>query len=271
MKYFVYGLIDPRTSLIRYVGKSETGLARPGQHRTPSSLRDETYKNHWLRELFALTLDYQIVILQASSIDAVCDDECWWIFYGRVSGWPLTNATDGGDGTRGRVYSQETRAKIGASSRGRVWSNESRRRAGIASSKVTPEGRARALAAMRSPESRAKMSLAGKGRPKSPEHRAKLRANLARIRRRPRARKHGPIQLKHGNHYSYYTHFCRCSKCLAYAEAKKGVGAGPRSPKHGCKNGYYLRKCRCELCVDWNRKFRDKKNAQKRALKAATP
>jgi hypothetical protein len=32
MKYLIYGLVDPRDNLVKYVGKSSKGLIRPKQH-----------------------------------------------------------------------------------------------------------------------------------------------------------------------------------------------------------------------------------------------
>lgn len=90
----IYGLIDPRTRLIRYIGQSSVGTKRPKQHAKSAT---DTYCRNWIRSLQRLRLTYEIIILDilddASELD---EGECWWIVFGRVCGWPLTNLTEGG-------------------------------------------------------------------------------------------------------------------------------------------------------------------------------
>jgi hypothetical protein len=51
-KFFVYGLFDPRTNEVRYVGKTCCGMKRPKGHVTPSVLkRDVAIKGNWIRGL----------------------------------------------------------------------------------------------------------------------------------------------------------------------------------------------------------------------------
>jgi len=71
--------------------------------------------------------------------------------YGRLSDWPLTNLTDGGEGCPGYKKSAETRAKIGNANRGRTRSLETR-------------ARMSAAARARSPETLAKIGAASKER-----------------------------------------------------------------------------------------------------------
>lgn len=105
----VYGLIDPRTRLLRYIGKSSAGTARPKQHEysAKSSKGPDTYCRNWIRELQRLQLRYEIVVLDVIHDATELDEwECWWIAYGWACGWPLTNILDGG------VPTAETLAKI---------------------------------------------------------------------------------------------------------------------------------------------------------------
>ncbi len=198
----VYGLVDPRTLLVRYVGKSAVGFRRPKSHRRPSTLGTHTHKNHWVKSLFTLGLDFTIVVLEEVALkDALDTAEIWWIAYGRACGWPLTNATDGGEGVsnpspeararmgfRGRKHTAATRALLAA-----------RRRSEMALR--TPEQNRAHFARgpkQHSEETRAKIASSGTGRKHTAETRAKISAaNIARHARSPQTpwnlgKKHTP-------------------------------------------------------------------------------
>ena len=90
----IYGLIDPTTRLIFYVGLSSKGLRRPKEHRVSGSSRCR----EWVRKLQQDGLDYEIVTLEhRDSPVHLPEAERWWIAYGRGCGWPLTNQTEGGE------------------------------------------------------------------------------------------------------------------------------------------------------------------------------
>lgn len=117
--HFVYGLVDPRTKFVRYVGLTSEGVDRPREHRRPSKHTEHLYSARWVRELEACGLTFEIVVLEVLGEDweALCAAEQWWIEYGRASGWPLTNLTDGGDGVKGLVKSDECRTRMSAITR----------------------------------------------------------------------------------------------------------------------------------------------------------
>lgn len=124
----VYGLVDPRTDTIHYVGQSMNGVVRARRHGRPGALEKDTnlHKIRWIRQVRASGNDYSVVILEIVLEVAHLDEaEIRWIAYGREHGWPLTNLCDGGGGTKNP--NQETRAKIGVASRTRKhppWSTE---------------------------------------------------------------------------------------------------------------------------------------------------
>lgn len=90
----IYGLIDPRTRLIRYIGQSSVGTQRPKQHTKADS---GTYCHNWIKALQRLKLTYEIVILDTLNDESELDEaECWWIAFGSACRWPLTNLTEGG-------------------------------------------------------------------------------------------------------------------------------------------------------------------------------
>lgn len=129
---YIYGLKDPETRLIRYIGKSDNPHSRLFGH-----LKDKSncHRVHWIQGLVAKGLKPEVVI-----IEEIIGDWPWqeserhWIAYGREHGWDLTNNTDGGDGvcglpaeTRermrktwlGRKHKPESLSRIGAAARGR--------------------------------------------------------------------------------------------------------------------------------------------------------
>jgi hypothetical protein len=143
MKYLVYGLIDPITMMVRYVGKSSNGLARPKSHKTPTNRIKKTYVGAWIRSLYKQGLTYTIVVLEVCSERADLPDcERWWISYGRLSGWPLTNLTDGGEGRPGYIPTPETRQRMSDAQRGRPLT-EQHKEALRVPKQYTPESRQR--------------------------------------------------------------------------------------------------------------------------------
>lgn len=109
--FLIYGLVDPRTRLIRYVGLSSSGLRRPRAHRCPSC--PDTYCRRWVITLQRLELDYAIVVLETvSNAIELADAERWWIAYGRACGWPLTNCTSGGGLGEEAIHEKQKRQAL---------------------------------------------------------------------------------------------------------------------------------------------------------------
>ena len=143
---FIYGLVDPRTLLIRYIGQTIQGHRRTRAHRRDPA---NPYQANWIRQLVSSGLDYQVVVLQRCTHPSQLDDaEVWWIAYGKMSRWPLTNFADGGRVNRGIRPSAETRAKLSAAKRGRTVSTETRTKLSQAHKRrlQDPTNRARWLA-----------------------------------------------------------------------------------------------------------------------------
>lgn len=87
-RLLIYGLIDPRTRLIRYIGQTMRGIQRSREHRYPSC--PDTYCRRWVKKLQLLGLDYEVAVLEIVEVrEQLSDAECWWIAYGRACGWPL--------------------------------------------------------------------------------------------------------------------------------------------------------------------------------------
>ncbi len=214
--------------LIHYVGKTERGLRRPREHGY--YLKRLNQKTLWLADLKASGEHYVIVVLSEhhspkSVPEWVCwqnanrnptaldESERWWIAYGRACAWPLTNLTNGGDGTSGHrakrtlqmratqsakqmgVFPEHLKAWVdGAGSPERrsaqsarikeTWKDPALRRKQSEAHrghKHTTEQKAKISAALtgennpaKSPEARRKISAAKMGHTVSPETRRKI-------------------------------------------------------------------------------------------------
>lgn len=182
-KYIVYGLTDPRSGLIRYVGKSAKGLRRPRDqvHHAP---RENNYKAKWIRQLLRLGLDYGIAILEVCiTPEELSEAEKKWIAKLRNDGLPLTNLTDGGEGMCGHHPSPEHLKKMSETTKRQMSdpANREHLRQLNLGKKHSPEARAKMSEAQkrRSPPSsatRAKLSKASKGRKRSKETLARMSA-----------------------------------------------------------------------------------------------
>lgn len=185
-KYLIYGLVDPMTHQLRYIGKSERGLKRPPEHWRPHFLKAKTHKVFWLRQVLAQGLEPQVVTIQElSSKDGLGDAEIFWIAYFKTMGCPLTNHCRGGEGFSG-PHSEESKKKMGTYWRGRKRTDETKKRMSVAKTghTVSDETRAKiAVALLGRPghkhtnEARAKISASHRGLRASPEARAKMAAS----------------------------------------------------------------------------------------------
>lgn len=118
--FCVYGLSDPRTNAIRYVGVTKCGLkvryddhirvARHGKRGVP----DRTHRSFWIRSLLAVGLRPSLIPLEDTEDRS---REQWWIRHLRSLGSDLVNATNGGEGS-GYQLTPEHVSKIVATKTG---------------------------------------------------------------------------------------------------------------------------------------------------------
>ena len=157
----IYGLADPNTHEVRYVGQTVRVPEQRLVHHSRNARNGSTLHVHnWIRSLPAPP---DIVILERDPPGGLDEAERAWIAYLRSMGCRLTNLTDGGESSHSCA---DYREKLRVAGTGR---------------KHTPEARAKISAAKigvrKTPEHRAKLSEAGRARRHSEHTKAKMRAS----------------------------------------------------------------------------------------------
>lgn len=185
MQCFVYALVEPHTRLVRYIGKTTKGSKRYRDHLLASNLKSNTHKNHWIKSLLQTGEQPECHVLEYTQEKRLDETERWWILYAKLSLWPLTNATEGGEGSAGRVISSETRRKISESLKGRKLSEDHKEKC-----RVNMLGNKYTLGFKHKEQSKQAMSLKRKGVRKS----AEVRTNMSKAMRATR-RKWTDIEL----------------------------------------------------------------------------
>ncbi len=115
--HVIYGLFEPTTGELRYVGKTSNLEERRRGHLSAASLRRSTHKANWLRALVARGEKPECRVIQTLVLERdLSAAEIYWIAYFRSAGCRLTNSTAGGEGVE---QTEEVRAKIAAALIGR--------------------------------------------------------------------------------------------------------------------------------------------------------
>lgn len=148
----IYGLIDPRSGAVRYIGQTARGLSRVLWHSKKHALKRTEHKSNWIKSLHVLGLNYNYCVLEVVPEERLGEQERSWIAYGRSQGWNLTNFTDGGPGTFGFRHREASKKSM----------SEKRRGVAHDSQWMAPARRAR-LGSSHSMETREKISAARRG------------------------------------------------------------------------------------------------------------
>ena len=184
----IYGLVDPRNGVIRYVGLTMAGVGPRFRHHLQDAIRGKRgHRNSWIRKLLAMQERPFPVILETVREDLLDNAEIRWIGKMRSEVGPaLTNVADGGDHptvtpeTRMRIsaakmgheVSAETRMKLRKASLGRTLSADTKAKIGSAA-----KGNRHALGNRMSEEARERIRSASTGRRHTAD--ARLRMSIA--------------------------------------------------------------------------------------------
>lgn len=196
-RYVIYGLFEPESGELRYIGRSSSGLKRARAHATPTSLKLDDHCHRWVKTLVEKGMRPEVDVLEtwSGSGDAnewLNEAEIFWIAYWRSLGANLTNLTDGGYGTSGRKWTSEQtdvmRQKMIGKNVEKVRSQETReliRKANLGkkmSSESIEKTRQAHLGSKRSDESKEKMRQAKLGTHRSEETKKIISENSGRKR-----------------------------------------------------------------------------------------
>lgn len=111
---YIYGLLDPITQELRYVGKSVSPFSRFRKHMAERNKYD-FYKDRWIRKLYGLNLKPELLIISIVPKNEWVFWEQFYISYFKAIGAKLTNCTLGGDqppGTKNRKHTEEAKKKM---------------------------------------------------------------------------------------------------------------------------------------------------------------
>lgn len=144
---FIYGLFDPISNELRYIGKADNPKNRLLKHIGEARRGVPNHKNNWIRSILKVGLLPCISILEEVPIENWKEYEVAWIAKFRTSGAELVNGTNGGDagGVKRGNHTEEHKRKISESGK-RRWEQR------------------KALGYKMSDEARMKMSIAAKNR-----------------------------------------------------------------------------------------------------------
>lgn len=206
MGVVIYGLVDPLTQQLRYVGKTRGTTRKRLLQHIGDVRRGRVYipRHKWISEMLSRGEQPEIFEIETVEDSAWREAEQFWIASLRLAGCNLLNATDGGDGLCSFRHTQETRQKQSVAAKRRYQIPGERERTGaavmcgqdteayrlalLARKGLSDLTRAKLSAGAkihrRTPGARAAVSARMKGRVKSAAERAKLSAgNKGRKRR----------------------------------------------------------------------------------------
>jgi hypothetical protein len=112
-KGFIYTLSDPDTGLVRYVGQTVDVSKRYGLHLFHSKNgRARTHKEKWINKLMADGKEPVLEVVWEGDANKLNTKEIQYIALFKSIGARLTNQTYGGETTRGRKCSEETKERF---------------------------------------------------------------------------------------------------------------------------------------------------------------
>ena len=123
---YIYGLVDPITNELRYVGYTANELEhRRNGHWKERNRKKRSYKRNWIKMLYeSYDLKPEIFAIEEINPEDWTEAETFWIEYFRAIGCNLTNEALGGLGRiKGTKLTEEHKRKIGLGCQGKKYPN----------------------------------------------------------------------------------------------------------------------------------------------------
>jgi uncharacterized protein (DUF433 family) len=246
----VYGLYDPRTGDLRYIGQTVRSLkGRLASHLSKANLESSQYSAKWISSLKKAGVTPTIYCLgEAYSRESLDELEIKLIAEARERGEKLTNLAPGGISSSGYKLGPEFGAKVSNKLRGRPKSPEHRLKLSEANKgkKLSAETKAKMSASMKghpvSEDTKAKQSSAKKGHEVSAETRAKMSKIKKGVPSKLRGHKYPPeIVVK----------FSLCHRGILHTEeTRKKMSAVHKGIFSGSKHPLYRSELPTDLIVN---------------------
>ena len=117
---WVYGIVDPITSELRYVGQTINYNKRKGEHLYKAKTnRTSNHLYNWLGKLIANNVKPEFIIIDKVPIESLDYWEVFYISYFKSIGCNLTNYAEGGNSRGGFTHSEEFKQYLSHRYKGR--------------------------------------------------------------------------------------------------------------------------------------------------------
>ena len=118
----IYGIVDPITNQLRYIGQTSNFVKRrSAHHRLSMKHTNNTHVYNWLRSLYNNSITPEFIILEECKKEELDELEIFYINYFKMIGCNLTNCTVGGASRRGYKQTLATKQNISIKMKGNNW------------------------------------------------------------------------------------------------------------------------------------------------------
>jgi len=258
MAYAIYGLVDPTTKELRYVGFTSKLLKYRLSSHISAAKKAKGKRARcliWIKSLLNKGLKPEIFEIEKTTKDSWREAEQFWIAYFKSIGADLINHTFGGEGCLGRQHTPEEIEKRRRANTGKKRSKETINNMKKAAQRYyTNGGQSSFKGKTHSEESKKKNSDAKKGKPWNASPETKIARNKkAWETRRKRGNTHHTEETKERIRQKKLG--CKLTEETKekISKALKGKTKPPRTKEHTAKQGLSLRKYYAAGGVPWNK------------------